>query len=84
MAASAAAIAPAQEFLEWRAAVEAAAALRAPLMRRRVQVARRPWTPPDEVLATGVIRDVTAGGFRVRWDSSGRTEPCHPDFVVFI
>lgn len=82
--AAASATAPAQDFLSWRAAVDAAAALRAPLLRRRVQVARRPWTPPGEVLATGVVRDVTAGGFKVRWDSSGLTEMCHPDFVVFI
>lgn len=75
---------PCQVFHAWREAVDAAAALRAPLVNRRVQMLRRPWQGEDHVPSAGVIKDVIASGFKVRWDHSGVVETCHPDLVVFI
>ncbi|MHA7270385.1 hypothetical protein [Arthrobacter sp. HLT1-20] len=77
---------PVNEFLGWRTAVkeapETAPARRARLVKRRVQHISHVRT--DYVGPTGVIKSVSAAGFRVRWDHSGATELCHPEDVVFI
>ncbi|POH58934.1 hypothetical protein [Arthrobacter glacialis] len=78
---------PCTDFLAWRAAVDAAAALRAPLVGRRVQRVSR--FVDDYVGPKGWIKDVTASGFKVSWevpdDRQGRRiEMAHPDDVVFI
>lgn len=73
---------PYQGFLEWRAAVDAAAALRAQIVGRRIKMSSLYRSDVDG--ATGVVKDVTAQGFKVRWNHSAQVDYAHPDDVMFI
>lgn len=73
---------PISTFREWRAAVDAAAALRDAMKGRRIRFVgmfRNATNQP-----TGRIKDVTSAGFKVLWDGSTTTEWIDPDSVVFI
>lgn len=70
------------KFREWRAAVDAAAALRDAMKGRRVRFVgmfRNATTQPE-----GRIKDVTSAGFKILWDGTTTTEWIDPDSVVFI
>lgn len=69
-------------FREWRAAVDAAAALRDAMKGRRVRFVgmfRNATTQPE-----GRVKDVTAAGFKIQWDGTTTAEWIDPDSVVFI
>lgn len=78
--------APCQAFLDWQAAIEAAAVLRRQLVGRRVQSISH--VRPEYQGPNGEIQGVSARGFEVAWenpDGPGRTvSSAHPDDVVFI
>lgn len=77
---------PIQDFLNWRAAVEAADAVRRQLVGRRVQSISH--VRPEYQGPKGEIRRVSASGFEVAWENPegpGRTvSSAHPEDVVFI
>jgi hypothetical protein len=73
---------PLSAFREWRGAVDAAAALRDAMKGRHVRFVGMLRNASHQ--PTGRIRDVTAAGFKIRWDGSTVTEWIDPESVIFI
>lgn len=68
-------------FVQWRAAVDAAAALRDAMKGRHVRFVGMFGNAVSQ--PTGRIKDVTAAGFKIRWDGSTVTEWIDPESVIF-